>query len=276
MWPESPQQVAVPQSHQSPCHMHDCGEMVSYMRVGVSPNHVGFFCAVDHYQGGWTPHDAFRPGGKYEGLLPAKWFESPRKKREKALTIRDGIRYETLVAANDTCCVCHRRRPAQPGRQSYVLAWTQQYHAGIYRQIQAEFEGRTAVGVPPTATDWMRFMPEDLQISIKHAIERAELDADHVIPVWLLKEIRPTIESRMGKGAFSFLANDCCVPSCRSCNAGRPHRALEPIDTLKGRYIRAKFGGNSKVAEQSQEFKVLSRALAYAKAHLAEHSVGGA
>jgi len=276
MWPAVAQQVAVPASHQTRCRTHNCGELVTYMRVGVSPNHIGFFCAADHFQGGWTPHADFEPDGKYAGLLPAEWFEAPRKKRAKALMIRDGIRYETLMAANDACCFCRRLRPAQPKRQSYVRAWMQQNRPDVYRRVALAFDACVAAGEPIAATDWMRFMPEDVQIAVKHAIERSDLDADHVIPVWLLKEMRLTIETRMSKAAFSFLANDCCIPLCRSCNAGRPTNSLEPSNMLKDRYIQSKFGGNAKRAEQSKEFKALAQALEYAHAYLAQRAAAGA
>ena len=276
MWPEIPQRVPLPIPLTSRCRVFGCDSPVAYLHVGVSPNHVGLYCERGDWQGRWIAHSAFLTGGLYDGVLPKDWFDKPSgRKRDKTLAIRDGVRYETLLAADGECVVCGRQAPGQKN-PAYLRLWLKMYHPDLHRRVAEEFDNQLGAGKLINHSNWMDLVPCEMRDEVRAVVERSQLDADHVIPVWLVRLMRETIESKLGKAAFASLANECCVPLCRSCNAGRPRRGLEPTQVLEDRYVKSKFAGNRRVAENSEQFKTLRQALIYAAAHVQQLEASGA
>jgi len=275
MWPSRPQVVVIPEENRAKCCVFGCGAQASVLRITTQHNHIGLYCEAGHWQKRWIAHSEFLPTGSFAGLLPAEWFD-PKPGRPKKDAIRDKIRYQALLDTDNACAVCARRAPSQPRSAAYLRSWLQAYHPQVHRDVARHYEELRSSGIGITFENWLDFMPPNIRRAVADAVDRSRLEADHVIPVRILREIRNVIEKKIGKAAYAFLINECCLPLCRSCNAGRPRTGIEARGVLEDRYIRFKYDGNRRLASASREFDWLRQGLLYAEAYVQSSRLEGA
>jgi len=104
MWPSEPMEFRLPAPLDDRCTVFGCGSSIVLVRIVPHHRHIGLYCAVGHWQHRWIPHEEFREGGAYAGVIPSIYIEQEKQlARPRSFSINERIRYEYLLQADGRC-----------------------------------------------------------------------------------------------------------------------------------------------------------------------------
>jgi hypothetical protein len=216
---------------------------------------LGLYCENGHMRPQqYLSHEDLLPDAKYGSAgVPLHYLSAEASKRRKnEYRFKDSVR---LAAHSARSCLWCGIEPA-PSNTRSAFDWLRIRDRALFEQV-ARSLGELVMGRADVSDLWLQSLPADLRAIVQLRFDDSQLQADHILPVDLLKEAK----DRLPLNVFNYAARELGAPCCAICNRGRKLNPLADEALIEEKVI-AHFFKTRKTAEQSPKYAMFQEALA--------------
>jgi hypothetical protein len=231
-----------------------CGSTIGEIRKKFDYRGIGLYCENGHMRSRqFIPHGELMPGGPYGSAGTPQHFlsASATKRRSREYQAKDAVR---LAVHNARRCLWCDTEPA-PRSIRRRFDWLRLNDGALFEDVMRAL-GEHIASREDIAEIWFAALPAGLQGIVQARFEDSCLQADHVLPVELLREAKEHLSLTI----FKYAAKELVAPSCGICNRGRKELLLTR-ETLLEEKVIAYFFKTKDAAASSPKFAMFQEAL---------------